>query len=327
VTTRTVEVQENKRQSAANTVSDKQHDNEPAFLPIGIGIVDNRPEAIVQRKVQLKLQKMANNSPKEKQIAQLQAVASHHSAQKLQPIQNKENNTDLTDLLKKEIGTSPGISSDHANVPFNSVKPVQLMAHAPAQDNVIQMVRFIVHPVPQMGKQTGLDVPSQIVPVVDLNCGWYSLISAIDHFRKKGELRDELENIKENPGYDKTKKGYNPGEAVSKLGASTREIPTPKKIDEWRDALDKYGPLIISGQIGEMNVQVFRDIARFFGVGHYILVIGADTDKQTLIYKDALVGDEVKEVPLAEMKKGLDKEEPVFCIAGASLKIPSNKKK
>jgi hypothetical protein len=31
VTTRTIKVQENKRQSAANTVSDKQRDNEPAF--------------------------------------------------------------------------------------------------------------------------------------------------------------------------------------------------------------------------------------------------------------------------------------------------------
>ena len=58
--------------------------------------VDNRPEAIAQRK----LQDLANNSPQARQAAQLQAMADIHSTQQPQPILKKENNTGLPDNLK-----------------------------------------------------------------------------------------------------------------------------------------------------------------------------------------------------------------------------------
>jgi hypothetical protein len=71
---------ENKSQSLTNTVAQKQSGSEYTFQ-----FVDNRPEAVVQRK----LQEMVNNS---------------NPVEQLQPIQKKENKTGLPDNLKTGIG-------------------------------------------------------------------------------------------------------------------------------------------------------------------------------------------------------------------------------
>lgn len=62
--------QGNKNQSFASTVSKKQSASESTFQ-----FVDNRPEAVTQRK----LQEIANNSPQAKQAAQLQAITKNSS--------------------------------------------------------------------------------------------------------------------------------------------------------------------------------------------------------------------------------------------------------
>jgi len=78
--------QENKNQSVANTVSQKQGGSRSSLQ-----FVDNRPEAIMQRK----LQEMANNSPQTKQAAQLQAITNNYAVEKktiqLQPKKNEDN--------------------------------------------------------------------------------------------------------------------------------------------------------------------------------------------------------------------------------------------
>ncbi|MDC3285101.1 hypothetical protein OAU94_01515 [Flavobacteriaceae bacterium] len=58
--------QENKSQSVANTVSQKQSNGKSTFQ-----FVDNRPDAVAQ----LKLQEVANNSPQVKQLKALQNLA------------------------------------------------------------------------------------------------------------------------------------------------------------------------------------------------------------------------------------------------------------
>lgn len=83
--------QENKSQAVSAADSQKQSGGESTFQ-----FVDNRPEAIAQRK----LQEMANNSRQAKQATQLQAMADNHSAEQQQTIQKKENNTGLPDNLK-----------------------------------------------------------------------------------------------------------------------------------------------------------------------------------------------------------------------------------
>lgn len=58
--------QENKSQSVANTVSQKQGNGDSTFQ-----FVDNHPEAVAQRK----LQEMANNSPRVSQLRSFQVMA------------------------------------------------------------------------------------------------------------------------------------------------------------------------------------------------------------------------------------------------------------
>ena len=138
--------QENKRQSVANGESKIQSGGESTFQ-----FVDNRPEAVAQRKLQemannspqaaqlRALQDMANNSPQTERTAQLQSKADNHSAQQQQPIQKKENNTGLPDNLKTGMENLSGMSLDDVNVHRNSDKPAQLQAHAYAQGTDIHL--------------------------------------------------------------------------------------------------------------------------------------------------------------------------------------------
>ena len=122
--------QENKSQSVANGESQMQNSGESTFQ-----FVDNRPEAIAQRK----LQEMANNGPQTKQVAQFQAMVDNYSAQQQQPIQKKENNTGLPDNLKTGMENLSGISLDDVKLHRNSEKPAQLQAHAYAQGTDIHL--------------------------------------------------------------------------------------------------------------------------------------------------------------------------------------------
>ncbi|QNK63920.1 DUF4157 domain-containing protein [Pedobacter sp. PAMC26386] len=119
---------ENKSQSIANGVSQNQS-GETTFQ-----FIDNRPEAIAQRK----LQKLANNSLQVQKAAQLQIMANNYSS-KQQSIQKKENNTGLPDSLKSGIENLSGYSMDDIKVHRNSSKPAQLQAHAYAQGTDIHV--------------------------------------------------------------------------------------------------------------------------------------------------------------------------------------------
>lgn len=118
-----------KSRAIANSVAQKKSNAKQGF-----GFVDNRSEAVAQRK----LQEMANNSPQVKQSAQLQAN-DNLSAQQKQPIQKKENNTGLPDNLKSGIESFSSYSMDDVNVHYNSDKPAQLQAHAYAQGKDINL--------------------------------------------------------------------------------------------------------------------------------------------------------------------------------------------
>lgn len=122
--------QENKGQSVASSVFQKQSGGESIFQ-----FVDNRPEAIAQQK----LQEMATISPQAKQAAQLQAMANNYSAQQQQPIQKKENNTGLPDNLKTGMENMSGMLLDDVKVHRYSEKPAQLQAHAYAQGTDIHI--------------------------------------------------------------------------------------------------------------------------------------------------------------------------------------------
>lgn len=138
--------QENKSHSVANWFSQKQSSGQSTFQ-----FVDNRPEAIAQKKLQevannslqvkqmKAFQEMANNRPQVKQAAQLQVLADNYSVLRQQPIQKKENNTGLPDNLKSGIENLTGYSMDDVKVHHNSDKPAQLNAHAYAQGTDIHL--------------------------------------------------------------------------------------------------------------------------------------------------------------------------------------------
>jgi len=116
--------QENKNQLAAIIVPQKMSSGKSSFQ-----FVDNRPEAIAQRK----LQEMANKSPQIKQAAQLQTMANNRSTQE-QSIQKKENNTGLPD-----IESLSEIDISDVKVHYNSNKPAKLNAPAYAQGTDIHL--------------------------------------------------------------------------------------------------------------------------------------------------------------------------------------------
>lgn len=122
-------IQKEKSQSSSHSKSQFQSSGKSTFQ-----FVDNRSEAIVQRK----LQELANNSPHAKKIAQFQVMADNQSAQQ-QPIQKKENKTGLPDNLKTGVENLSGISLDDVKVHRNSDKPAQLQAHAYAQGTDIHL--------------------------------------------------------------------------------------------------------------------------------------------------------------------------------------------
>lgn len=88
----------NSSKSIANTTSKKLSDNLANFH-----LVDNRPEAVTQRKLQeiainspqvrrlTSFHEQVNNSSRVKQSLQLQAVAADYAAQQQLPIQRKAN--------------------------------------------------------------------------------------------------------------------------------------------------------------------------------------------------------------------------------------------
>ena len=137
--------QENKSQSVSNGESLVESSGESTFQ-----FVDNRPEAVAQRKrnamvnkspvaTQLKSkQDTVNNSPQVKETAQRQATTNNASATP-PPIQKSENNTGLPDNLKSGMESLSGMSLDDVKVHRNSDKPVQLQAHAYARGTDIHL--------------------------------------------------------------------------------------------------------------------------------------------------------------------------------------------
>jgi hypothetical protein len=123
-------IQKDKSRSAANKASQKRVGKEASFK-----FVDNRHEAIVQRK----LQKLADNRPQGEQTAKMQGMIEKNASQIKQQIQKKENNIGLPDNLKSGIENISGYSMDDVKVHYNSDKPKRLQGHSYAQGSNIHL--------------------------------------------------------------------------------------------------------------------------------------------------------------------------------------------
>ncbi len=138
--------QEDKSQSVSNGESLIQRGAEFNFQ-----FVDNRPEAVAQRK----LQSMANN----------------YANKQLQPIQKKENNTGLPDNLKTGIETLSGYSMDDVKVHYNSDKPAQLQAHAYAQGTDIHLASGQEKHLPHEAWHVVQQKEGRVKPTVQMHKG------------------------------------------------------------------------------------------------------------------------------------------------------------
>ncbi|WP_183576073.1 DUF4157 domain-containing protein [Mucilaginibacter sp. X5P1] len=132
--------QQNKSHAFANAPVQKQNSNSstPKFI-------DNRPETIVQRK----LQEAINNSPRVQQLKDYQASADNYIANKtaqrkentegepiqgkFEPVQKKANYTGLPDNLKSGVEQLSGYAMDDVKVHYNSSQPARLNSLAYAQ--------------------------------------------------------------------------------------------------------------------------------------------------------------------------------------------------
>jgi len=142
--TRVEKTLENESKAAASNVTNQQKNGAFSFE-----LVNNRPEAIAQRR----LQETINNSPRVKQLRSLQDIANNFNSQtvqqkkdvqetlqgKFEPVEKEENKTGLPDNLKNGIENLSGYSMSDVNVHYNSDKPAQLHAHAYAQGTDIHL--------------------------------------------------------------------------------------------------------------------------------------------------------------------------------------------
>ncbi len=131
---------ENKSRAVANSVVQKKSDGKQGF-----GFVDNRPEAITQRK----LQELVSHRPQTKQTAQLEAIADKHStiykrkketgpiiskAVKLSTVQRvfkgDKSKAEVFKVIEKKFGKG----SKTATTIFSTIKKLEMFNHRQVYD-------------------------------------------------------------------------------------------------------------------------------------------------------------------------------------------------
>ena len=338
-------IQENKSQSSSHGKFQSQGGGESTFQ-----FVDNRSEAIVQRKlqeiannsphaIQLRaFRDMANNSPQAKKIAQFQAMADNQSAQQ-QPIQKKENNTGLPNNLKTGVENLSGISLDDVKVHRNSDKPAQLQAHAYAQGtdihlgpgqekhlpheawHVVQQKQGRVKPTMQMkggvsvNDETGLEKEADVMGQKAQSVGMISEtgndISTAQRMEKK-VIQGKF-TLGTSPQFSKTQPiQLNPeGKAAAEENNVTEEqIESVKKVRDLSLEEIKKATRLTEAQIATAQGRLFRENVVLEMPGK---VDGVRTEGPNLL-RAATPWDKLVEANLTEESK---RE-----VAAAMLKIP-----
>lgn len=114
---------------------------------------------------------------------------------------------------------------------------------------------------------------------VDLNCGWYCEMAAIDYWRKKLHLQLPDEILPKT-----TVLAFHPGKEGS---AFVNRHNTPNTVQAWKTLIKDNGPIVASGKLGP--------VAGPMRISHFVLVVGADVAKGVLILQDPLSASETYE--------------------------------
>jgi hypothetical protein len=192
------------------------------------------------------------------------------------------------------IGSSVSRNSAQPPRPFIAKAPL-LQARANVEPAFKPRVVSTLVPLPhrvlqrmQSSASDEVEMRSQFTgPVsVDLNCGRYCTEAAIKWWAEKlhlnlGDIFHDLlpEPTPKGP-LGSLKIGWSPGNEGKNL---TMALDIPQTLLDWQDNLRTFGPLIISGELGD---------AIIVWVKHFILVIDVDIARNELICKDPLKGNE-----------------------------------
>jgi hypothetical protein len=162
----------------------------------------------------------------------------------------------------------------------------------PGSPTVIQRMEHYVEPVEHEVKPVIHDVEmrSQLFTEgtpFDLNCGRYCSEAAIKWWsnnspmKLQGDIFHELlpEPTPKSAGLFSIKASWSPG---LEGAAFAKSIDKPNSIEDWKNTLTKYGPITVRGKLGAADWGILG------GVGHYILIVGADVTNGKLYYKDPL---------------------------------------
>jgi len=153
---------ENKSRAVANSFTQKKSDGKQDF-----GFVDNRPEAVAQRK----LQELGNKG------AELQVVSAQYIIQPKRPIQKKECDTVLPDSLKVETDHENNDTVLEDKMETVGMKPLQMFSFEKCAKNLgtstskflVQRVRYPLKEIPPTNlhwseiKVEGYTVPKRMI--------------------------------------------------------------------------------------------------------------------------------------------------------------------
>ena len=164
---------------------------------------------------------------------------------------------------------------------------------APLSRPVLQ--RFVVDPLPKMKHQYRRGV----LGIVDLNCGWYCMVAAMTHHlgRPLG-LTEAKRRLPKS-----TWLAYSPQLA----GNLANSIGKPSTLAGWESRLRTFGPIVVAGKLGA------ADWGFLGGVGHFVLIVGADPRQGTLTYMDPLIGNKVCRGRYAHMEPRIN-DDDVYTI-------------
>lgn len=122
--TRTDKTQGHRGEAVANNRYKRQAGIESSFR-----VVNNRPEAIAQRK----LQEIADKSPQAKKSARLQRVADSYATRQRHAVQKNGHTHRLPSASSPALANRSGNSSDNMNANYNSGEPAKLKAYSDTQ--------------------------------------------------------------------------------------------------------------------------------------------------------------------------------------------------
>lgn len=176
--------------------------------------------------------------------------------------------------------------SHHAAAPERADTLAPVLARSVRQR---MLQRYTVNPLPTMRHQWrfGLGL------FFDPNCGWYAQVAAMRQRAASLGLAGDPKALLPKT----TLLGFDPGTDGARY---TTQMNKPADAAGWEAALQQYGPIIASGKLGG------ADWGPLGGVGHYILIVGADATADTLQYMDPLQGNSARTGTFAHLDPRID---------------------